>query len=302
MQIGEAVRAVGLEPEFYSLNASTPFASLVYAYVSAGIPLILGAEIEQRGLHAISIVGYSTPTAQAPNPESPYQLVRSEPGQHIDKIYVHDDGIGPFASTPIIAAVPGIKTQNNVSPPVFLDTDWTLVCPVAGRSKPYFMPEWIIVPAYPKIRVPFFAVHSWISRLANMFEQLRGPFSNSGIDVSTITWDIRLALINDFKTSIRDELWDNTDARLLSQEPLPRFIWRGTMFIGGAPSWLLVFDATDTWRTCPLMYTVWLADTHRKVFEDLFADPKIERVWRIPLTPQLYDTIKAGRAHYLLGA
>jgi hypothetical protein len=41
-QIGEAVRSVGLEPEYFRFNAHTPLASLVYAYVSGGIPLILG--------------------------------------------------------------------------------------------------------------------------------------------------------------------------------------------------------------------------------------------------------------------
>lgn len=223
----------------------------------------------------------------------------SEPGRRIDKLYVHDDGVGPFAVMPIEAAPAGVVTQTGVEPPVMLRTDWSLLTPVAGRTTCNFMPEWIIVPAYSKIRVSYFALHSWISRLANMFFTNGVAFATKNIDVAAITWDVRLTLVNAFKSELRARFWENSEARHLSQVPLPRFMWVATMLVGNAASWMLLFDATDTQRACPLMRTLWLDSTHRGILDGILQDAAFEAKWRTPLTPHMYDTLKVGHASYL---
>jgi hypothetical protein len=299
IQIGEAIRAAGLEPEFYGLSPGSPFASLVYAYVSAGLPIILGGEVEQHGLHAITITGYSSPKQVSQHPEPPYFEVKSEPGKQIDKLYVHDDGIGPFASYAIVPTPPNTRTITGVQPPVVLQSDWPLRSAIPNRTNSYFMPEWLIIPAYPKIRVGYLSMREWIKRLSSLLFILKAPFANSGINVDLVTWDMRLTMVNEFKSHLRSDRWNISDARALSMEPLPRFMWRATMLIDGTPTWLLLFDATDTNRACPLMHTLWLDGTHRGVFQTMFRDQQFEATWRIPLTPQFYDALKNGRAPYL---
>jgi hypothetical protein len=225
--------------------------------------------------------------------------VISEPGQHIDKLYVHDDGVGPFLAIPITANATKSKTPNGIEPPVVFSSDWSLDPPKGPRTTAYFLPEWVIVPAYPKIRAPYFSIHEWVSRLARMFATLRAPFAQAGLDVDKIRWDIKLTLVNPFKAYIREHLWANLAARELSKEPLPRFIWTATMLIDGVASRLLIFDGTDTTRACPLIHTLWLDDRFRSVLDALFADPGFETVWHIPLTPQFYYALKNGRADFL---
>jgi hypothetical protein len=102
-----------------------------------------------------------------------------------------------------------------------------------------------------------------------------------------------------FKAHIRTAFWAVTDARMLTQQPLPRFLWTAAMLIGGVPSRLLVFDATDTLRTCPLLYAIWLDGTYQPLLDALFADATFESFWRTPFSPQLYDALKAGKATFL---
>src|SRR2546426_772477 len=57
-QMCRATNSVGLEAEVFRCTASLPLASLIYAYVSAGVPVVLLVDIETEG-HAITINGFS---------------------------------------------------------------------------------------------------------------------------------------------------------------------------------------------------------------------------------------------------
>jgi hypothetical protein len=297
-QIGEAMRTVGLEPEFYTVTEPAPMLpSLAYAYLSAEIPLILMVYIEQRGYHAVTIVGYSLPEAVSATPEAAFKDVISYPGLRIDRFYVHDDGIGPFVSLRIAATPAGVATPTGFVPPLVFETNWTLERPVGQRTTAYFLPECLMVPAYPKMRVPFFAMHDWLARLMKMFTTLRLPFQNNGLNVASLSWDLRLQQVNEFKSDLRQGgFWENQSIRELSQEFLPRFLWLATMRHNDVPTLLLVSDATDTKRTCPVLRVVWLDQTFKRLLDTMFADPAFEAVWRMPLSPRFYDAVKTGRA------
>ena len=67
-----------------------------------------------------------------------------------------------------------------------------------------------MVPAYPKMRVPFFAMHDWLARLMKMFTTLRLPFQNNGLNVASLSWDLRLQQVNEFKSDLRQGgFWEN---------------------------------------------------------------------------------------------
>jgi hypothetical protein len=295
-QVGEAIRAVGLDPEIFAITGQNPMlASLAYAYLSAGIPLILVVFVEDQTHHAVTVVGYSQPDELAPNPEPTLKGVVSFAGQRIDKLYVHDDGIGPFASIPIAATPAGLTMPDKTSPPLVFETNWRLEQPKDGRETAYFLPECIVVPAYPKVRVPFFAMHDWVHRLMRMFTTFRVPFQNQGLQVDQLTWDIRLSQVNEFKEELRSgPYWPNARIRELAQDFLPRFLWLAIMRHNGVPALLLLADATDAKRSCPILRVAWLDETFRPLLDAVFGQEEIEATWRAPLGPRFYDAIKTG--------
>jgi len=72
--------------------------SLVYGYLQLGVPVVLILDVEGDG-HAVTVAGYSlkeTPAISREDWVDPTPPLRRV-GLRIDELYVHDDGVGPFA-------------------------------------------------------------------------------------------------------------------------------------------------------------------------------------------------------------
>ena len=107
-QMCRAIRAVGLEPEFWEiLDADNnvvglPLAS-TYAYLRAGMPVIALVTIGGSG-HAIALNGYRLGERGQPYNELRLANLKLESalidikltGSRIEALYSHDDQIGPF--------------------------------------------------------------------------------------------------------------------------------------------------------------------------------------------------------------
>lgn len=100
--MAHAIKSVGLEPLLVGVSEKYLLQSAIYSYVRAGIPLILGAELVDDhggkagfslGKHALAVVGYSLAGDSVPLGGTSLRLRASR----MDKIYAHDDQVGPFA-------------------------------------------------------------------------------------------------------------------------------------------------------------------------------------------------------------
>jgi hypothetical protein len=304
IQIGEAIRSVGLEPEYYRVNEHTPLASLIYAYVSAGIPVILTVFIEGLEYHAITVVGYSKLDKPAAIQEPPYATVQFHAGKRIDKFYVHDDGVGPFSRLPIVHpnAIVHNPDPKLLKFPIAFESSWEWRPDSSGVPPPKrfrgFIPSAVIVPAYPKIRVTYFAVHSWLRRLMMLFNRLSAPFAGYGVDVSRLEWDLRLTTVNSFKQLLRKDYITHKRTSALLPEPMPRFMWRATMLLDEKPVVDLIADATDTPRSCPMLVAMWHDDKLQLLLQALLSNSTFRKSWRLPLHPRFYDFLQTGKASF----
>ncbi|MDZ7648462.1 MAG: hypothetical protein U5K54_15440 [Cytophagales bacterium] len=101
-QVCRAIDAIGLVSEVRSskrFDGEIYLASrIIYAYLKCGIPILLLIKSSSApGVsvgHAVTIVGYSKPKPKASKPSKEITLI----ADGIDKFYVHDDQLGPFAS------------------------------------------------------------------------------------------------------------------------------------------------------------------------------------------------------------
>lgn len=234
-QMAHAVRAVGIDP--YLVGASNDYLlkCTTYAYLKASIPALLGFSLveaqngtvtAQMGRHAVAIAGYSLGNGQ-PTPFSNNNMLIT--ASRIDKIYVHDDQIGPFAKM--------VFQPNNVLLTAWPDSQ-------GNKGNVFGIPEMLIIPLYHKIRIPFQIIHNNVANFDAGLEVLR---TKNFVPLNTrIEWDIYLCEVNAFKREIalNDVLDDSTKKNLLTLN-MPRYLWRATGLDGNIPKFEVLFDATD---------------------------------------------------------
>jgi hypothetical protein len=258
--MAQAIREVGLEPNAINLNyASDPLKTQAYllrstlsAYLHCGIPLAMGFKIvsfkkedgdnlehekyifsELEGLHAVAVTGYSLGNSGAKPSERYFGF--SLKANRIDKIYVHDDQVGPFARMEFdeFKLYESDQLINSIS------TSW-------GGGQCRAIPFLLLIPIYHKIRIPFQLIHDTVFIFDfTIIEQLRENGRLPSIS-QRLEWDIYLTTVN----SLKSELFLNNDLSEDVREDIlltrmPRFIWRATAFNESCKVLDLFFDATD---------------------------------------------------------
>lgn len=263
-QMTRAVREVGLEPEVIQCGPNVPFISLIYGYLQLGLPVILGLEIEGSGGHAVTVTGYSLrPTQSIPHE---HEVTNAPPliGLRIDELYVHDDGVGPFARI----AVKSRRSDDDFPTSVYFEGDW--VDALTGRPRRLF-PVWAIVPVYHKIRLTFLDLQDWIAQMNWACRQVTTDFSHA-------EWAISLANVNEFKDQIRSSVLPSATRERVLFSDFPRFVWRACLSLGGTPTVELVFDATGMTRSLPILDVLYYDAAFQSAIASLFALPAITTV------------------------
>lgn len=235
-EMAQAVRAVGLEPlvlgggkDQYTLS------STLYAYLNAKIPVVLGLELFENGgksvgWHAITITGFRLPDSR---PRSSSASVFKLRADRINKIYAHDDQVGPFARMSFM------KGKKKGQPQFYLSTSY------GGVGTHYAVGENMLVPLDNNIRIPFATISDTVIR----FDQLLRDWANltpSAKKLGNLEWDILLSSVNDFKSDIFSSSATTPSVRKnILFRNLPKFVWRAKARIGKKLVLELVFDSTD---------------------------------------------------------
>ncbi len=253
MQMAHGIRSVGLEPALIGVRNEYILKGAVYAYLRGGVPVLLGLDLidttdsapQRSGRHAVAVTGFSlgnlTPSprgdCQAMSPRhAGFLLLASQ----MDKLYAHDDQVGPFARMEFDGQLVNLQLNGGVMTLASLSTSWGLRQGRRIRA----CPELMLVPLYHKIRIPFEIILDLVMRFDGLVEALRqaagGPLPRR------IVWDIHLTTVNELKTGIaRAPASDAALRRGLRLERLPRFLWRATATCEDQPVLDLLFDATD---------------------------------------------------------
>jgi hypothetical protein len=246
--MARGIRGVSLEPFLVRVADEYVLRSTLYAYLRGKIPMILGVELfdvsdkrsQSIGLHAVAATGYSLGATRAtPYGESNFVLRASR----IDKIYVHDDQVGPFARMVIDSG----KVKTPKGQRTSMVTSWR------GKSGEYgsvrAVPEILLIPLYHKIRIPFDVVHdavlSFDALVKTLSEQLKdGP--GKKLAGKRFEWDIYLTTVNDLKREllVKRSCGDSSLEDVLLQR-MPHYMWRATASVDEKVMLDLLFDATD---------------------------------------------------------
>lgn len=251
-QMAHAIRHVGLEPYSVRVEDIYLLKSNIYAYLRAGIPIAMGlrmidasyspySEMEPESAHAIAVTGFSLGKSK-PDPVGYTEFLTS--ASRIDKLYVHDDQVGPFARMIIEDGTISYEDKNRaMKTGAALSTSWKGTNNQIGSVKA--IPLAIIFPLYHKIRIPLKIIEESVIKFDSIIEQLRKKGFLTQLP-EQLEWDIHLCTLNNFKSSILHHpgIADKHREEVLI-EKLPRFLWRAIAASANMKRLELLFDATD---------------------------------------------------------
>jgi hypothetical protein len=250
-QMCQAIRDVGLEPELRDCSKVDEFMGLVYGYLKFGIPVILIVDLmassgRSIGRHDVTVVGYNDPKDKEISlPPTNVPLF----AHRIQKLYVHDDQIGPFSRI----------LFDHPNRPKNIQTDW--VCPLSGKSL-VVEPKAVIIPVYHKIRITFENVMMLVRKIHACLKLTlkRIPF----------TWDVYLSDVRDVRTSHFDSGILAPDERLrLLVKNYPRFLWRCSLHMGNMTLMEILIDATDIARSSFIFDIVFTEMSFKSIFKKI---------------------------------
>lgn len=253
-QMAYAVKKNSLEPLIFSFESSFVLKSCIYGYLSSSIPIILlfklydNTEKISLGLHAVTITGYSMGEITNYDTTQKETVLQSS---HIDKIYVHDDQIGPFARMEFSEQVILDEYGREYSGPVL-----TTSCKdfEGKRGNIFCLPSAVLIPIYHKIRIPFQFIYENKVKSFIAFVCLIAEFLSSE---QKLLWHIKLETINNFKSRIfKSENLEEEKRIDALTKPLPHYLWVVSCFLGDETLMEIVFDATDIEQANSLILVV----------------------------------------------
>lgn len=220
---------------------------LIYAYLRMGLPILLFIQLEGLGGHLVTITGYREAEAV------PLRSINiSLLSDRIERFYVHDDQIGPFARI-------GFTHDGR------LETAW----PDGGNNwlncRKAIL-DAVSVPLIPDIRIEYEQVYEKVA----LFDQVLYGFLPDGED---LLWDVYLSYSNTYKEELRKQRHINYHhLNRLLKTLLPKYIWVARASLGGSTLLEMVFDATDlhTGFYCQLINVF---DPLRSFLQGLLKDP-----------------------------
>lgn len=260
-QMCDVIRHVGLEPELIEIHEKWELQAYIYSYLQAGIPAIMLAGLYDTsvpdkkaggpsyiGFHAVAVTGYCAGNSKPePLPEGPFLRAT-----RINKLYVHDDQIGPFArleftsTTAIYQHGCRVTNKGNSSvavwqppppAPAMLTSSWR---GTDGKESVIFVPEVLIIPLYHKIRLSFPPVVDTITSIDRALRKTQNLMNLEWDVFLTTTQQLKADVIARYKSRLsRSRLMD------ILYTPQPHYIWRAIAFHKRAPLLELWFDATD---------------------------------------------------------
>jgi hypothetical protein len=247
-QMAHAIRKVGLEPVVLKFKNFDLLKATVYAFLKGGIPIVLGIRLHDKekkivktvGEHAVTITGFKTAKRrieefdidgiEAKRYAEKFYLYSS----HINKIFVHDDQLGPFARMEFDNKnSPEEKTKNIIS----LSTSWSTLYNDYTEVRAEPLVE--IIPLYHKIRIPFYSILRTSIRFSSIVTSL--PKITDKIE-----WEIYVTTVVKFKKDIRDShVLEPSEKERVLYKPMPKYLWLANARIKNLLNFQLVFDATD---------------------------------------------------------
>lgn len=262
--MGVALLSEGLEPLVINLTGSSnadshepliKAKSYIYPYLKNKIPVLLAVDALKKegkyvhkGRHAVAVCGYSLQKDLDVSGRQISDFVLKS--EFVDKIYVHDDQVGPFARLDIVNSAVEVDLSKSKD---FKQESLAsyLRCNVAGQDNPYiYSPTNVIIGLYHKIRISFLLIEECAAKFSYfLYESAsREAYTKDLIytEEKPLIWDMFLTTPTEIKEEVyRDNLIPADRKQHILGLNLPRYMWRVSASNSNSILFDLLFDATD---------------------------------------------------------
>lgn len=240
--ICRSLRAYDFAPEYFEFSENETklisqeekikiLKEYIFSYCSSGLPLILGVSIKdsstqnEKGLHAVTILGYSLKQEEIESPLISHRL---------EKLYVHDDRLGPFLKIVFDETAFHVELSSNIN-----------VTQHHHFQDEEYVPDTLIIGLYHKIRIPYLGIKNTCLDLQELiYEYLdKKEQTEQAKFFKEFKWDIQIKLNKNLKTFILKSNIVNKEKYLTKS--WPKYLWSATAFYENTPIFEMLFDATD---------------------------------------------------------
>ena len=236
--ICRSLRTYSFAPEYFDFSKDFKksiflLKEYIYAYCSSNYPLVLGVDVkdkntgESKGLHAITIVGYSI---EKDNIDEAMLI-----SHKLKSLYVHDDRYGPFLKISFNKDnLLDVKLEGNPN-----------VSSQYIKSDEKYIPDTLILGLYHKIRVPYLRVKETCLDLQSLITKylIEIKEEENAELIKLFQWDIQIKENKKIKSEIFNSNIENRE-NLLTQS-WPKYLWSATSLFDNTPIFEMLFDATD---------------------------------------------------------
>lgn len=266
-----AIRNADLDPIYFDVenlplltkeDVVTCFLGHIYAYLAANIPLVLAGDLYEhvsqsevldldsgwKGRHAVAINGYHMG-------QSVGCADRHLSSSRIDQVLVHDDQIGPYTAMEVGKDLVRLQYADNESPAGLMCERWKCKWKGSDGKAWDFVPKYLIIPSYHKIRVGYAEVYQKMKDIDKQIERIilldaqSGRSNNLEGGTWAPEWEIKVQTLDAFKKEIRNDrkLHDAIKLQLVT-ESYPKFLWIMTAKNNREKQLTIWVDATDPGR------------------------------------------------------
>ena len=260
--IAQGIKNIGLEPYKIQIEDLNTLKASIYAYLRANIPMLMGFsllnintnELMQVG-HAVAVIGYNMP-----NDETDSENLFKLKAYNINKIYVHDDQVGPYAKMVML------NGADNLNP--ILSTSFGKNVQT-GQESYISIPFALSIPLYKNIRIPF----NNILRHTHTFNKIINYCAETCKLNWDFEWDIFLQSREQLKSNIlkNEHNMINNPSNILTKS-LPSYVWCCDIILNKNIVLKVLFDATDIESNLNIIDVVKYKNYNENSFYDIFID------------------------------
>lgn len=275
--IAQGIKNIGLEPYKIQIDNVNALKASIYAYLKANIPMLMGFALQNKITnqllsvnHAVAVIGYNMFNNETEQ-HSPFKLKAF----NINKIYVHDDQVGPYARMEIVDDVDGLGPVLSTSFGKNVQT----------KNEPYVsIPFALSIPLYKNIRIPF----NSILKDTIIFNDFIRYFSNKFNKDWNFEWDIYLQSSKQLKSYIlNDEYSILNNPKDILTKSLPSYVWCCDIILNKNIVLKVLFDATDIESNLNIIDVIKYKNYNENSFYDIFID----------ICKQIYETYLETRSN-----
>lgn len=243
----------------------------VHAYVSAGLPVLLGYVINKEH-HLVTVTGYSIPKSSFKNHKS-LSSIPVFRAHNIDRLFAHDDLIGPFSKIEFNTALLEFRKKDSLGNYVVESKMIDLLdchfingkCLAKGQLAIAAM-----VPLAKNISVRLSSIEKSVIKFHRFF------FYNhvyQNLNVSNINWEIQVISGVDYKVLAKKTSGASDQLKLkVVSSSYPKYLWIARLWSNEQIILDVVYDASEVGNGfCCIQFNVYSEDFKKGLLQPLIG-------------------------------